>query len=35
MIVQVGVQITSGSMTATSTLPTGRLVFEIDTVTAR
>jgi len=35
MVVQVGVQITSGSMTTTSTLPTGRLVFEIDTVQAR
>jgi hypothetical protein len=35
MVIQVGVQITSGSMTATSTLPTGRLVFEIDTVQAR
>lgn len=35
MTVQVGVQITSGSMTATSVLATGRLVFEIDTVQAR
>jgi hypothetical protein len=35
MAVQVGVQITSGSMTATSTVPSGRLVFEIDTVQAR
>jgi hypothetical protein len=35
MVVQVGVQITSGSMTTTSTLPTGKLVFEIDTVQAR
>jgi hypothetical protein len=35
MVIQVGVQITSGSMTTTSTLPTGKLVFEIDTVQAR
>jgi hypothetical protein len=35
MVIQIGVQITSGTMTATSTLPTGRLVFEIDTVQAR
>jgi hypothetical protein len=35
MVIQIGVQITSGTMTATSTLPTGPLVFEIDTVQAR
>jgi len=35
MVIQLGVQITSGSMSATSTLPTGPLVFEIDTVQAR
>jgi hypothetical protein len=35
MVIQIGVQITSGTMTPTSTLPTGRLVFEIDTVQAR
>jgi hypothetical protein len=34
-VIQVGVQVTSGTMTATSTLPTGPLVFEIDTVQAR
>jgi len=35
MTVQVGIQITAGSMTTTSTVPAGRLVFEIDTVQAR
>jgi hypothetical protein len=35
MTIQVGIQITSGSMTTTSTIPAGRLVFEIDTVQAR
>jgi hypothetical protein len=35
MVIQIGVQITSGSMTTTSALATGRLVFEIDTVQAR
>lgn len=35
MAVQVGVQISAGSMTTTSTLPAGRLVFEIDTIQAR
>jgi hypothetical protein len=35
MVIQIGVQITSGTMTATSTVPTGPLVFEIDTVQAR
>jgi len=35
MSVQIGIQITSGSMTTTSTLPTGPLVFEIDTIQAR
>lgn len=35
MVIQIGVQITSGTMTATSTLPSGPLVFEIDTVQAR
>jgi hypothetical protein len=35
MVIQIGVQITSGTMTATSMLPAGRLVFEIDTVQAR
>jgi hypothetical protein len=35
MTVQIGIQITSGSMTTTSTLPSGPLVFEIDTIQAR
>ena len=35
-VIQIGVQITSGTMTADGgTLPTGPLVFEIDTVQAR
>jgi hypothetical protein len=35
MVIQVGIQITAGTMTTTSTVPSGRLVFEIDTVQAR
>jgi len=34
-VIQVGIQITAGTMTTTSTVPSGRLVFEIDTVQAR